>query len=64
VAEIRWKAFPRGREPLNCVQGTLGEGQPFAEESVRGEGGREPISWPSYLVLRGEVQVIQPDACL
>jgi len=44
VVEIWRQAFPRGIEPLNRGQGTLGEGQPFAEVSVRAEGGRELIS--------------------
>ena len=52
MAQIWRKGFPRGRETLNCGQGTQGEGQPFAEVSILEEGGREPISQPSYLVLR------------
>ena len=64
MAEIQRKTFPWGGEPLACVQGTLGEGQPLAEVSVWGEEGCEPISQPSYLVFRGEVQVVQPDTCL
>ena len=37
MAEVRREAFTAGREPFDCVQGVLGEGQSLAVVSVRGE---------------------------
>jgi len=62
VAEIRWEALPRRREPFDRVEGALGEGQPLAEVGTRRERGREPISQPPHCVLGGEVQVVQSDS--
>jgi len=51
VAEIGGKALSWGEEPFDRMQGTMGEGQPLAEVSVRGERGCKPVAEPSEVFL-------------
>jgi hypothetical protein len=52
VAEVRAEASPRGREPSEGGEGSLGQGEPFSEMCWRGKGGGEPVAQPSDIRSR------------
>ena len=57
------KAFARGGEAVDGVEGALGQGQTAGEVGVGGQGRGKPVPQPPDLVFGGKVKVVKPDAC-
>ena len=63
MAEIGGQTLPGGRQVLDGLKGTLGEGQPPREVRVSRERRCKPVAEPPDFLLGREVLVVQPDTC-